>query len=77
MDKTSDLIISKTYAECKQRELTEKVEKTGKALGKHVINLYSTGISQWLKSKDKLRLRMTKAKTKDDKKLRNDPIIKD
>ena len=77
VDKTSDLIISKTYAEYKQRELTEKVEKTGKALGKHVINLYSTGISQWLKSKDKLRLRMTKAKTKDDKKLRNDPIIKD
>ena len=28
-----------------QRELDEKGEKTGKALGKHVINLYSTGIS--------------------------------
>ena len=26
-------------------ELNEKGEKTGKALGKHVINLYSTEIS--------------------------------
>ena len=34
------------YAEYKQRELNKKDEKTGKALGKHVINLYSTGISR-------------------------------
>ena len=32
------------YAEYKQRELNEKGEKTGKVLGKLVINLYSTGI---------------------------------
>ena len=44
VDKASDEIINKTYAEYKQRELNEKGEKTGKALGKHVINLYSTGI---------------------------------
>ena len=44
-DKASDETINKTYAEYKQRELNEKGEKTGKALGKHVINLYSTGIS--------------------------------
>ena len=68
MDKTSDLIISKTYAEYKQRELTEKVEKTGKALGKHVINLYSTGISRWLKIKNVKKLRQD---------IENDPIIKD
>ena len=68
VDKTSDLIISKTYAEYKQRELTEKVEKTGKALGKHVINLYSTGISRWLKIKDVKKLRQD---------IENDPIIKD
>ena len=68
VDKTSDLIISKTYAEYKQRELTEKVEKTGKALGKHVINLYSTGISRWLKIKNVKKLRQD---------IENDPIIKD
>ena len=39
--KASDETINKTYAEYKQRELNEKDEKTGKALGKHVINLYS------------------------------------
>ena len=52
VDKDSDEIINKTYAEYKQHELTEKGEKTGKALGKHVLNLYSTGISRWLKIKD-------------------------
>ena len=46
VDKASDEIINKTNAEYRQRELNEKGEKTGKALGKHVINLYSTGISQ-------------------------------
>ena len=50
MDKARDEIINKTYAEYRQRELNERGEKTGKALGKHVINLYSTGISRWLKS---------------------------
>ena len=46
VDKTGDEIINKTYAEHKQGELNEKGEKTGKALGKNVINLYSTGISR-------------------------------
>ena len=49
VDKASDEIIYKTYAEYKQRELNEKVEKTEKALGKHAINFYSTGISQMVK----------------------------
>ena len=43
-------------------------KKTGKALGKHVINLYSTGISCWLKIKDVKKLRED---------VENDPIIKD
>ena len=47
VDKANDEIINKTYAEYQQRELNEKGEKNGKALGKHVINLYSTGISRW------------------------------
>ena len=42
VDKVSDETINKTYAAYKQRELNEKGEKTGKALGKHAINLYST-----------------------------------
>ena len=52
VDKASDEIINKTYAEYKQRELNEKGEKTGKALGKHVISLYSTGISWMVKIRD-------------------------
>ena len=44
VDRAGDEIINKTHAEYKQRELNEKGEKTGKALVKHVINLYSTGI---------------------------------
>ena len=45
VDKASNEIINKRYAEYKQPELNEKGKKTGKALDKHVINLYSTGIS--------------------------------
>ena len=52
VDKASNEIINKTYAEYKQRELNKKDKKTGKALGKHVINLYSTGISQRVKIRD-------------------------
>ena len=52
MDKASDETINKIYVEYKHRELNEKGEKTGKALGKHVINLYSTGISRVLKIRD-------------------------
>ena len=44
-------------AEYKQRELNEKGEKARKALGKYGINLYSTGISRWLKIKDVKKLR--------------------
>ena len=46
VDKASDKTIDKTYAEYKQRERNKKGEKTGKTLGKHVVNLYSTGISR-------------------------------
>ena len=57
-----------TYAEYRQRELNKKGEKTGKTLDKHVINLYSTGISRWLKIKEVKKLRQD---------IDNDPIIKD
>ena len=68
VDKASNEIINKTYAEYKQRKLNEKGEKTGKALGKHVINLHSTGISRRLEIKDVKKLRQG---------TENDPIIKD
>ena len=46
LGKASNEIIIKTYTEYRQYELNEKGEKTEKALGKHVINLYSTRISR-------------------------------
>ena len=74
VDKASDKTINKT---CKQRELNaafykqcelnEKGEKTGKVLGKHVINLYSTGISRLIKIRDVKKLQQD---------IENDPIIK-
>ena len=66
--KASDETINKTYVEYKQRELNEKSEKTGKVLGKHVINLYSTGISRVVKIRDAKKLHQD---------IENDPIIKD
>ena len=57
VDKASNKIINKTYAEYRQRELNKKGEKTEKILGKHVINFYSTGIYRWLKIKDVKKLR--------------------
>ena len=68
MEKASDETINKTYAEYKQRELNGKGEKTGMVLGKHVINLYPTSISRWLKIKDVKKLWQY---------IENDPIIKD
>ena len=46
VDKARDETINKAYALYKQRDMKEKGEKTGKALVKHVINLYATGISR-------------------------------
>ena len=68
VDKASGEIVDKTYAKYKQRELNENGKKTGKALGKYVINLYCTGISQVVKIKDVKKLQQY---------IENDPIIKD
>ena len=68
MDKASDETINKRYAKYKQRELKEKGEKTGKALRKHVIYLYSMGISRVIKIRDVKKLQQN---------IENDPIIKD
>ena len=68
VDKASDEIINKLYAEYKQREITEKGEKTAKALGKHLIKLYSNGISRFVKISDFKKLRQD---------IEDDPLIKD
>ena len=44
------------------------VKKTGKTFGKHVISLYSTGISQVVKIRGVKKLQQD---------IENDPIIKD
>ena len=67
VDKASDEVIHKTYAEYKQRELNEKGEKIAKALGKHVIKLYSTGNSRAVKIRDVKKLQQD---------IENDPIMK-
>ena len=67
-DKASDETINKRCAEYKQRELNKKGEKAGKTLGKHVIHLYSTSISWWLKIKDVKKFQQD---------IEKDPIIKD
>ena len=56
MDKASDEIINKTYTEYKQRKLNKKGEKTAKALDKHIIKLYSKGISRFVKITDVKKL---------------------
>ena len=43
---------SQKYAEYRERELNEKGEKNGRALGKHVIDLYSSGVSWVVKIRD-------------------------
>ena len=48
--------------------MNEKGEKTGKALGKHVINSYSTGIFPVVKVRDVKKLQQD---------IEDDPIIKD
>ena len=68
VDRASDEIINKTYAEYKQHELNEKGEKTAKALGKHAINLYSSRISRFVKIRDIKKLRQD---------IEDDPVIKD
>ena len=48
--KASNETINKTNAEYKQRELNERGEKSGKTLGKHVINCIPPEFLGWLKS---------------------------
>ena len=52
LDKASNETINKTCVKYKQRELNKKGEKMGRALGKYVVSLCFTGISQVVKIGD-------------------------
>ena len=68
LDKSSDEVIDKLYDDYTQAELQYKAEKTGKAVGKHIVNLYSNGIDRVLKIDSVENLRRD---------INEDPIIKD
>ena len=68
LTKTPEKVINKIYNDYKQREIQQKAVKTGQALGTHVTNLYSTGVSKVLNIDNIEGLR---------KDIENDPIIKD
>ena len=56
VDKASGKTIYKVYPEYKQGELNQEGEKIENTLGKHVISLYSSGISQVVKIRDLKKL---------------------
>ena len=68
VEKANNGTINKTYAKYKQGKLNENGEKIGKALGKHVIKLYSARISGVVKIRDVKKLQQD---------IENDPNIKD
>ena len=68
LNKASDSTIDKLYSEFNANEVQHKAENTGKAVSKHIVNLYSTSISRVLKIDDIDQLQRD---------IDNDPIIKD
>ena len=68
ISKTPETVINKIYNYYEQREIRQKAVKTGQALGTHVTNLYSNGVSKVLNIDSVENLR---------KDIENDPIIKD
>ena len=61
-------MIKKLYDDYHQNEMRRKAEKTGKTVGKHLINLYSQSVSRFLKIDDIAQMR---------KEIDEDPVIKD
>ena len=68
ISKTPETVIKKIYNDYEQREIRQKAVKTGQALGTHITNLYSNGVSKVLNIDSVENLR---------KDIENDPIIKD
>ena len=52
LDKAKDEVITELYVNYTQREIKFKAENTGKAMGKHIVNLYSNGVDKLLKIDD-------------------------
>ena len=68
IDSLNDEAVNKIYADYQQREIQQKAQATGKAVGKHVINLYSKGVNQFFSIRDVERLRQD---------IEGDIVIKD
>ena len=68
IDQASNEEVEKLHSKYTQKELQHKGEKTGKAMGKHLIKIYSNGVSKVLRIDDMKQLR---------KDIDEDPIIKD
>ena len=68
MDQASNEEVEKLHSKYTQKELQHKGEKTGKAMGKHLIKIYSNGVSKVLRIDDMEQLR---------KDIDEDPIIKE
>ena len=68
IDQASNEEVEKLHSKYTQKELQHKGEKTAKAMGKHLIKIYSNGVSKVLRIDDMEQLR---------KDIDDDPIIKD
>ena len=68
IDKATDKQIDNLWNKYKHEETNKKAENTGRAVGTHIINLYSNGVSKLININDVSKL-------KND--IENDPIIKD
>ena len=66
--KLSNDAVEELFNEFQEGEAQCKAEMTGKAVSKHVINLYATGVSKMVKLDSIEKLRMD---------IDNDPIIKE
>ena len=68
IDKATDKQMENIWSKYKQEENKHKEDKTGKAVGTHIVNLYSNGISKLISINDVNKLK---------KDIEDDPIIKD
>ena len=68
IDKATDKQIDNLWNKYKQEENKQKADKTGKAVGTHIVNLYSNGISKLISINDVNKLKRD---------IEDDPIIKD
>ena len=67
IDSIKDAAINELYYEFQQREMQQKAQNTGKAVGKHVVNLYTQVVSRFFPIKKK-QLRQD---------IGEDPVIED